>query len=138
MVDASLKTAYDNICKVSEWWGTIEGPTHQPGDEFTFSMGTTWVKFRITEMIPEKKIVWDVLDCYLPFIKDLKEWNGTTVVWNIKRNGELTEIDFEHIGLTPEVECYDNCEKGWNFYVNESLKKLITDGVGMPAGRTRN
>ncbi len=36
------------------------------------------------------------------------------------------------MGLVPEIECYNDCVKGWNFYVNESLFKLMTEGKGIP------
>jgi len=44
----------------------------------------------------------------------------------------LTEISFRHIGLLPEVECYNDCVKGWDQYVKGSLFKLITEGKGEP------
>ena len=37
-----------------------------------------------------------------------------------------------HVGLTPDKECYEDCNKGWSFYVGESLRKLITEGKGLP------
>ena len=37
-----------------------------------------------------------------------------------------------HIDLIPEIECYENCGKGWNFYTGESLTKLINEEAGMP------
>jgi hypothetical protein len=37
-----------------------------------------------------------------------------------------------HVGLSPALECYDNCSGGWGFYFNRSLRKLITTGVGEP------
>jgi len=83
-------------------------------------------------MIHDKKIVWYVTDCYLPWLKDIKEWKDTTIVFNLKPVEEGTEIDFEHIGLTPEVECYNGCVKGWDQYIKGSLKDLITNGVGKP------
>lgn len=35
-------------------------------------------------------------------------------------------------GLTPEVECYNMCNAGWEGHVMKSLYKLIEDGVGTP------
>jgi hypothetical protein len=37
-----------------------------------------------------------------------------------------------HIGLVPGVECYEDCKKGWNFYVGESLFRWMTEGKGLP------
>lgn len=137
LADATLKTVYDSICKVGEWWGFIDGPTHHAGDEFVYHPGETWVNIKIAEMIPDQRIVWYVIDCHLPFVKDIKEWKDTSMVWNLKRNEGQTEIDFEHVGLEPGVECYDGCVKGWDFYIKESLNKFITEGVGMPGDRQK-
>ena len=38
----------------------------------------------------------------------------------------------KHVGLIPEIECYESCEKGWNFFTGDSLLKLINEGKGMP------
>ena len=138
VVDATLKTAFDSICNPDAWWGNIEGPTNHTGDEFTYRPGDTWVHFKVIEMLPEQKIVWYVTDCHLPFVKDLKEWKDTTLVWNLKTTHAGTEIDFEHIGLAPGIECYDGCVNGWNFYIRESLKALISEGKGMPGNRQKN
>lgn len=34
--------------------------------------------------------------------------------------------------LIPEMECYDDCKPGWDFYLNESLAKLLNEGRGLP------
>jgi hypothetical protein len=52
--------------------------------------------------------------------------------WEIAPANNGTQINFTHIGLVPGIECYNGCEKAWNFYVNESLLKLLTEGKGIP------
>ena len=37
-----------------------------------------------------------------------------------------------HVGLVPGIECYEDCEKGWDFYIKESLFKFLTEGKGLP------
>jgi len=83
-------------------------------------------------MIPGSKVVWHVTDCYLPFQEDKTEWKNTDVVFEIEENGEATKINFTHIGLVPQAECYQNCVKGWNQYFNGSLLNLLTTGKGQP------
>jgi len=36
-----------------------------------------------------------------------------------------------HIGLTPEIECYDLCKNGWQSFLY-SLNKYLTTGIGAP------
>ena len=126
--------AFDAINRVNEWWAkNIEGSTKTLNDVFTVHFsGGTFVTFKITESVPGKKIAWNVTDCYLPWLKDKTEWNGTTVVFEISPLGDETQVTMTHIGLVPEVECYAGCEAGWNQYFKGSLLKLLTEHVGVP------
>jgi len=131
--NADAKKAFENICHVAGWWtGNIEGNSKKLNDVFTVHFGETFVTFKITELVLGKKIVWAVTDCYLPFVNDKKEWNNTSIDWEITEDNDATKITMTHVGLMPAVECYENCEKGWNFCTGESLKKLMNKGKGMP------
>ena len=132
-VNITPDEAFRGICKVTEWWGKkIEGKTEKLNDVFTYHPNDTWVNFTITESIPGKKIVWHVTDCFLHWQKDKTEWKNTDVVFEIAGKGDSTQIDFTHIGLVPEVECYAGCVKGWDQYFKDSLFKLLTTGTGQP------
>lgn len=129
----SAEKAFQNINHVWEWWTTdFEGSSQNLNDLFTVRFGETFVTFKVVESIPSKKIAWLVTDCYLHWLKDKKEWKNTQLDWKISSKGDATRIDFTHVGLVPEIECYNDCKKGWNFYSKESLKSLLTEGKGMP------
>jgi len=81
--------------------------------------------------VPGKKIVWLTTDCYLEVFKDKEQWKGTKIVWGISPEKNSTQITMTHIGLVPGIECFEDCEKGWNFYIKESLFKLLTEGKGL-------
>src|SRR5471030_1466125 len=85
--------AFEAIGQVNEWWAkNIEGNTKKLNDVFTVRFpGETSVTFEITESTPGKKIVWQVTDCYLPWLKDKTEWTGTTVVFEISSLGDETQ-----------------------------------------------
>ena len=118
--------AFDTIARVDAWWAkNFEGRAADTGDTFTVRFGDTWVNFEITGAIPEKKMVWQVTDCYLPFQKDTTEWNGTSVDWEISSENDTTTISMTHIGLTPSVECYEVCNAGWNQHILGSLNNLL-------------
>ena len=69
-------------------------------------------------------------DCNLHWLKDKKEWKGTDAVWEVSRNnGTTVTAQMTHIGLVSGIECYDECKKGWNFYLGESL---LTENKGLP------
>src|SRR5882672_6091631 len=131
-VNITPKEAFKMISRVSEWWiMEVEGKTEKLNDEFTVRAGTTWKSFKITEVIPDKKTVWLVADCNLPWNTDLKEWKGTQIVWEISSKRNLTRINFSHIGLA-KLDCGNQCMNSWSNYIKQSLFKLITEGEGLP------
>lgn len=124
---------YNNIARVNEWWAkNFEGSALNLGDSFTVKFGTTWVNFEITAAQPNEKIVWKVIDCFLPWLKDKTEWNNTEIIWEMENHNGVTTVQMTHKGLSPVVECFETCQKGWNEYISGSLFKLLNEGVGMP------
>lgn len=99
---------------------------------FTVRFGETFVTAKLTEVVKNKKILWHITDCNLHWIENKKEWKDTEVSFEISKNKNSTQIDFTHIGLKPDIECYNDCTTGWNQYVHESLLKLITEKKGLP------
>jgi hypothetical protein len=131
-VSITPKEALKMISRVSEWWvKDVEGETEALHDAFTVHFGTTWVAFKITAVIAEKKIIWFVTDCNLPWNSDLKEWKETAIVWEISTENNWTTISFTHIGLA-DLDCGNQCSNSWGGYVKQSLFKLITEGKGLP------
>jgi hypothetical protein len=133
-VDKTPEEAFDAINNVRGWWsGEIEGRTDKLGEEFTYRYKDIhYSKQWISELVPGKKVVWLVLDSYLDFVKNKSEWNGTKVTFEIAKKGGKTEVRFTHVGLVPDYECYGDCSNAWGFYVNGSLRKLLTKGKGQP------
>jgi hypothetical protein len=137
-VTVSAGEAFENISDVSAWWANdLQGSAKKLNDIFTVTFGDTFVTFEITEVIPGKKITWYVRDCNLHWIKDKKEWKDTKIVWEVSSGNGSTVIDMTHFGLIPGVECYGNCESGWNHFIKESLFKLLTEHKGLPEGVKR-
>ena len=130
----SAKEAFDGINNVPGWWAqNFEGSSTALEDVFTVHFGETFGTFRITLMAAGSKIVWFCEDCYLDLLKDKKEWKGTSIVWEISTAGDGCNLKMTHVGLVPGIECYNDCEQGWNFFTKESLLKLLTQGKGEPA-----
>ena len=132
-VNASPEEAIKKINQVNLWWAKkVIGNSEVLDDKFTVDFGKTFVDFQISELIPNKKVVWKVTDCNLDWINDKKEWNNTEVVFEVSTESNKTKIDFTHIGLVPGIECYEDCEEGWTGHVTNSLVKFIDEGKGMP------
>jgi hypothetical protein len=87
---------------------------------------------KVTEMVPDKKVVWLVVDNYFDFTEDKTEWKNTKVEFEISAHVNKTEIRFTHQGLVPAYECYEVCSNAWGSYVNGSLRNLIATGKGKP------
>ncbi len=134
ILQAAPEQVYEAITRVSEWWTVnTEGQSRTVGDQFTVQFGDVHLtKQRVTEAAPGKRMVWLVTESQLPWLKDMEEWKGTELVFDIASTNEGTQLTFTHIGLTPQVECFAQCEKGWDYFLGESLRKLITEGAGLP------
>jgi len=126
-VDQTPEEAFAAINNVRGWWsGDIEGGTDKLGDEFTYRyQDIHYSKQKLTELVPARKVVWTVLDSRLAFVENQSEWNGTTIVFEIAKAGDQTEVRFTHQGLVPDHECYDDCSNAWGSYINGSLRSLI-------------
>ena len=133
LVEATANKVFQSINEVTAWWTeNIEGRSEKLNDVFIIHFGEAFVAMKIVESIPGRKIVWDVTDCYLHWLADKKEWKETQIVFEISAEGDATRIQFTHVGLEPQVECYDGCGKGWDQYFKGSLAKLINEGEGLP------
>ena len=134
LVDQSPAKVFKAVTNVRGWWSEeIEGKTANLNDEFRYHYKDVHrCTIKLTEVIPNRKVVWSVLDNYFNFTKDKREWKGTKVSFQIAKKGEKTELRFTHIGLVPDYECFDVCSDAWGNYVRGSLRKLITSGKGLP------
>lgn len=133
IVNASAEESIKKISQVNLWWkNDFTGSAEKLNDKFTVPFGEpSFVDFIVSDFEAGKKIAWKVTDCFLPWFKDKKEWNNTEVVFELSNEAGKTKIDFTHIGLVPEIECYDACEKGWNGHLT-TLAKLINEDKGLP------
>ena len=133
-VEQTPEQAFAAITDVRAWWsGEIEGDTGTPGAEFSYAVpGIHYSRFRITELVPSRRVAWLVLDSSLSFVDDKHEWTGTTVVFDISEQDGRTHVRFAHEGLRPDHECYGVCRHAWGEYVNGSLRTLIETGAGRP------
>jgi len=132
-VNASAKEAVKKIIQEDKWWAKkAKGKPAKLNDKFTVDFGETFVDFQITELLPGKKVVWKVTDCNLHWIDNKKEWSGNDVVFEISESKNATQINFTHMGLIPDCECYGDCKIGWTEHVACSLVKFINEGRGMP------
>ncbi|WP_024805787.1 SRPBCC domain-containing protein [Nocardia sp. BMG51109] len=146
-VDRTPDEVFAAVTNVRAWWNeNIIGETATVGDEFVFTddfhyagetakskKGIRFCRFRITEAVPGRRVVWHVLDSYLTFVADHDEWTDTNVIFDLTATPQGTTLHFTHKGLSAaESECFEACSRGWTFYITRSLPQLITTGTGQP------
>ena len=133
-VDQQADMVFDAVTNISKWWTeNVKGNSLKLNDEFTVQFEDMhFSKQRVIEFVPNKKIVWLVTESRLSFLRNKEEWTDTKLVFEISENGNGTQLQFTHIGLIPDIECYNDCSNAWSYYISSSLFKLITTGIEQP------
>lgn len=134
LVDQTPAEAFNAINDVRAWWTeNLEGQSKKLNDEFTVYFGDVHVSTqKLVEVVPNKKVVWLVTYSNLNFISDKSEWTDTRISFEVSKVDDKTQVRFTHIGLAPEVECFDACSNAWSEYIHQSLFPLISTGKGRP------
>ena len=139
-ISIKVKSTEENAFKavaseLDKWWGKVDNPVSKKGDEFSISFGKTSWRFLITEFSQHDKITWKCIEAshYVNGLTDInEEWLHTELIWTFRKNGDYVEVSFVHKGLTPQLNCYNICEAGWNFFISTSLKNYLETGQGNP------
>lgn len=133
-VSQTPEQVFKAVTDVRNWWSEeVKGNTSKQGDEFSYQYKDVHkTKIKLVEVVPNKKVVWQVLENDFSFTTDKSEWVGNRIVFEITPKGNKTELKFTQIGLVPAYECYDVCSTAWTNFINVSLKNLIEKGNGAP------
>ena len=128
-VDADPEAVVAAIGDVASWWtGDIEGDSTHVGDRFTYRYGAMHRSTQVVTELTEQRVVWHVEDGDLAFTSTRDDWVGTDIEFAITATGSGTRVDFTHRGITPEVECYDQCSPAWSHYIGANLAQRIVSG----------
>jgi hypothetical protein len=140
LVGQTSSEVFNAINNVRGWWSEeIEGSTDKLNDEWAYHYEDAHqCKMKIIEFVPNKKVIWLVLDNYFSFTKDKNEWKGNKIIFEITEKGNKTQLKFTQLGLVPEYECYDICKNAWSTYIQKSLHSLITTGKGQPNTKSKS
>ena len=133
-VDQSPQAVFDAINNVRGWWsGTIEGDTSKVGDLFAYRYRNFHMsKQKVTELVPGQRVSWHVTDADLNSFPNTTEWIGTDIIFEIEKQGAMTELRFTHVGLVPAFECFGDCSGAWGELVGTNLRNLIVTGKNQP------
>ncbi|MES9971353.1 MAG: hypothetical protein ABW092_15070 [Candidatus Thiodiazotropha sp.] len=132
----SADRAYQAIThEMSMWWTPMSHRFTNIGDRGKTDFGgpSYWVFEAVTLNRPhlilleccESNMVSDSL-------ADPEEWLGTSLKFEISEGNDACTITLTHIGLNPEMACYEICKAGWDHYIAGSLKHYLDDEGGNP------
>ena len=133
LVPVSSKTAYHALTdNIGKWWTEPEGNASNIGDTptFHFDEGNTHWKMKVLNLVPNEFIHWECIEAS-HFSSNLdedakEEWLGTKLEWKFQHKNGKTEISLLHEGLSPELKCFNICERGWDFFFVTKLKEYLS------------
>lgn len=115
---------------VAGWWTTsTTGDRAQGGAIRTvfFADGRQLGAFelKLHELHPDRRVAWTLLG-------GPPEWMGTTISFDLRREGDFTIVMFRHEGWMEPVEFMHHCSTKWAVFLM-SLKSLVETGRGQPS-----
>ena len=139
-VTAGPDVCFEAITKQMHlWWTeTTEGEINEVGDRVKaiFPPGFGFWEFEATALEAAERIELTCIDAEhrvagQPSEID-KEWLGTRIVWTFENGNGKSRVTLTHHGLTPELNCWDICQDGWDFFFTESLKNFLNGEPASP------
>lgn len=139
-VSASTDQCFNAITKqMNQWWTeTAEGDLTKVGDTvkaiFPPAFGHWTFKATVLDRGARIEIVCIDAHHYVEGkSKEIEqEWLGTRIVWEFASVGEKTKITLTHHGLTPQLNCWDICLNGWNYFFKVSLMDFLNGKMASP------
>lgn len=118
---------------VSRWWGPTEGDATVGGTLIT-RFGDAGVNANRVREAGPLHFVWEpvAVPGTTP-TAHTKEWLGTAIEIDIESTQAGSTVHFRHRGLTPQMECWNDCFAGWTHFM-ASIESYATTGVGTPFG----
>jgi uncharacterized protein YndB with AHSA1/START domain len=126
-INAAPKKVYAALARQSGlagWW--TENTTAEPKVgailEFRFDGGGP--DMQVKALRPGKQIKWKC-------VGGPGEWLGTTLTFDLKKEGKETVVQFSHRGWKKPSAFFRHCSCKWAYFLL-SLKSLVEDGRGTP------
>lgn len=138
-VDAQANEVYDALTHgYSQWWTPCEGAFNKPGDRITFKFPpqVSYWTFEATKLDPEQTVELECVEAHHIILDKPEasktEWLGSRLLFRIETAGNKVRVHLTHLGLSPELDCYEVCEAGWDHFFLHSLEKYLNTGKGAP------
>lgn len=114
------------------WWGTrIERSVNG----FTVRFNNSHATFAFAPKGTDAAFSWTCTDANMIIenVADPSEWRGTELVWEVTTDGPGSLVTLTHKGLSPDIECFDVCQRGWQHYFETSLRNHLNGRDASPS-----
>ena len=130
---AAVYAALSTQAGLRGWWTQTCEVQEVEGGSATFRFGAHHKTMRIDRLDPGREVRWTCVQAHIE-VAGLPpdEWVGTTIAFRLAPSGHAgTRLDVEHLGLTPQLACWELCRTGWEQFL-ASLQALVEQGRGAP------
>ena len=113
------------------WWTPLAKGSDAPGGaiRLEFEGLDEHIDLRVSASRRPAEVEWSIIEHTA-----LEDWAGTKVRFELTPRGpKTTALSFRHVGLSPKLDCFDQCEAGWDHFLG-SLTSLVEHGRGEPFG----
>lgn len=137
LIAAAPAAVYDALTTAQGlrgWWSKDCDVDNRVGGELRFRFGPHYKHMRIEKLEPDSEVRWRCTVAHIDVDRFTRkdEWVGTELVFHLSSAAQgQTRLDFEHVGLMPQLECYDLCKEGWQYFML-SLQQFVATGRGTP------
>jgi len=116
------------------WWSTR---VDRDATGFTIRFNNSHVRFEADARGAPERLIWTCTEANMIIqgVPDAAEWQGTSLIWDLRPEGTGTAITLTHRGLTPEIDCHKVCVAGWQHFFEKSLCDHLN---GQPASPERS
>lgn len=139
IVEAQASEAYRALTSgYSQWWTQCDGEFSKLGDRITFRFPpqVSYWTFEAKKLVADQYVELECVEAHHIILEkpdaSKTEWLGTTLHFKIVTAGNQVKIHLTHEGLSPQLDCFEICEAGWDHFFLNSLKKYLNTGVGEP------
>jgi len=110
----------------TRWWTRDVEGDDVVGGKLTYRFGAPErvAVMELVELAPPSRVVWRC-------VEGPAEWIGTTITFDLRRDGDETVVLFTHGGWREPVEFMHHCTTAWGYYLL-SLKHGVEAGAGTP------
>jgi uncharacterized protein YndB with AHSA1/START domain len=127
-IKSSLNDVYTALATrdgLAAWWTTDTQGESTSGGVIQFRFPEGGFDMKVLELRPAERVLWEVVD-------GPEEWIGTTVSFDLKKEGDYAIVLFKHQGWREPVEFMYHCSTKWATFLM-SLKSLVETGKGAPS-----